>query len=82
MIGEDAPAPDPTVDNVIEAETAENFMKRMKIMYDFYWDPKRKREDRVLTKAEYNEIKQRWKEFMPDEEPLVFENIRHIRFHY
>lgn len=79
LLGEDAPAPDPSVDKVIKADSPEAFKERMQLMRDFYTDPQKKREDRALSKREYKEIKKRWDAFMPDEDPLVFKDIDHIR---
>eukprot|EP00210_Caulerpa_lentillifera_P009497 g9057.t1 len=77
--GEDAPHPDPTKETVLPAEPAEVFKKRMKLMQDFYLDPERKPRDRKLSPEEYKALKQRWDEFMPDEEPLYFQDIDHVR---
>ena len=77
--GEDAPHPDPTEHRILPADPPEVFRKRLKLMQDFYQDPHRKRKDRVLSKDVYNEIKQRWEAFLPDEDPLKYQDISHIR---
>lgn len=71
--------PDPAKDDVIEADTPEVFLERMQLMRDFYWDPHRDPKDRVLSKAEHKEIKRRWDAFLPDEDPVSFQDIKHSR---
>lgn len=51
----------------------------MQLMQDFYLDPGRKPGDRRLSPEEYKALQQRWEEFMPDKEPLYFQDINHIR---
>ena len=77
--GKDAPPPDPTKFTVIDADPPEVFAERLQLIQDYHDYPHQPRDKRKLSKDEYNEVRQRWKEFMPDKEPLYFQEIQHFR---